>query len=740
MPTKPYTIDDVLSIAKSNYSNKTFSSSTRSKHTKAFNMLTAFCEDKGLHFVTWEDICQQVNAKKIPPKVMLFFVITILDLGIYKNAHSDTLYRLLPELKKLTLQRSVAWDKVFCGDKIDYLYIGKNSSSDPESKNSYFFIDYDNSYLLSCMVSILNRPRKTTRWLEGWFVSDFENSLGSFAAKIKSVNDFNEYTFWQQVNYYKNKFSDDEKLLDSAIKGVVAFYRGLMLEYPDVDVFSSAHSMSTKLLVSPQVIILLKKNYYVTSFNMNEDLEEHDCVVFLLRDFDRFTTQMGKEGFVTIDLSKLKSSFYRKELWKYYLSSPSITVNVFAGQLGYMALGLEFLRELKSQPNYPNPLPNYFSSQEAVLLKKYIYDMGGALGTRNNRIGAIRRFLQWEKDSNGKFAFDDMFFSYLTQYEEPSKTSGNAVPDEDLVAINKLLVEKSKTDLVALLILTMFHIAIQTEFRIGQICSLTTDCIHPTIKPNQYEIHSATKTTHGRKGKSVITELTYRLLTQAISTTESLRAKAPASDANYIFLYRGCIDTVRSINAQVFRAYLGDCCEELGIKRYTAADLRDTHMTKSFEYILRNGKSDTEMSVLTKHKYIDTSKSHYIEMELEKMLEATYGIIIGDDVLIDPDKNLVDTLPPEASGNDSVVEDGCGCCTADKCIVTSSLPCLACKHFVTTVAHEKFFIKAIENVDVLIGRAKTKHDKEDFTTIKRLYILYLKAIYKRKEAENNGAE
>lgn len=317
MATKPYTIDDVISIIKSNYLDKTFSSSTRSKHTKTFDMLAAFCKDKGLYGITWADICQQVNDKKISAKIMLFFVIVILDLGIYENTHSEALYRLLPELKRFASQRSVAWDKVFCGDKIDSLYIGKNKSSSHDSKNSYYFIGYKNNYLLSCMGSILNRPRKTTRWLDGWFVTDFENSLGDFAAEIKSVNDFNEYTFWQQVNYYRNKFSNDKELLDSAIKGVVAFYRGLMLEYPDVDIFSSAHSMSAKLLANAQIIIILKKGYHVTSFNMNEDLEDYECVVFLLRDFDRFTTQMGKEGFVTIDLSKLKSPFYRKELWKY---------------------------------------------------------------------------------------------------------------------------------------------------------------------------------------------------------------------------------------------------------------------------------------------------------------------------------------------------------------------------------------------------------------------------------------
>ncbi|OUP58743.1 hypothetical protein [Butyricicoccus pullicaecorum] len=742
MPTKLYTIDDILNLIKNNYyPDVDFSTNTKYKLSKSFNGLHELCEERGLYSVTWENICQAVNNSTVSPKVMLSFVVTILDLGIYNNSHSESLYRLLPTLKLLILQGTAAWDKLFCGEQIDCLYLGKNSSSDPESKNSYYYIDYENNFLVSCMVAVLNYPRLITRWLEGWLVADFENSLGHFAPFLREINDFSEHTFWHQINYFKNNLKKDKKALNIAIRGVVSFYRWLILEYPKVNIFENAHSMSRDLLTTGWVINLIKDNYYVTTFNMNEDLGDKERVIFLLRGFDRFSTQRKKESFLTLNLSELKSSFYRKELWKYYLSSPSVSVNAFAGQIGYMASGLEFLHKLKNQPNYPNPLFHYFTCQEAVLLKNYIYDMNIALGTKNNRLGAIRRFLLWEKDSRHMFIFDNMFFSYLTQFEEPSKTSGNAVPDEDLIALNNLLVEKSETDHIAMLVHTIFHIAIQTEFRISQICSLTTNCIHPTIKPNQFEVHSTSKTSHGRKDKSVITEITYHLMTRVIQATEELRLTAPPSISEYIFLYQGMVNTIRVVDAPVFRTYLRKCCEELNLKRiYTAADLRDTHMTKSFEYILRNGKSDAEMSILSKHKYIDTSKSHYIEMELEKMLEATYGIIIGDSNLIDPDKNLVDSIPQENNGEDSIVEDGCGCCTAEKCVITSSLPCLACKHFVTTVAHEKFFVKAIENIDTLISRAATPHDKEDFITIKRLYVLYLKSIYKRKEATSIDPE
>ena len=69
--------------------------------------------------------------------------------------------------------------------------------------------------------------------------------------------------------------------------------------------------------------------------------------------------------------------------------------------------------------------------------------------------------------------------------------------------------------------------------------------------------------------------------------------------------------------------------------------------------------------------------------------------------------------------------------------MTGSLPCMACKYFITTIKHEIFFKKAIEDVDRLIKATSNRHDKEDLVTIKELYVLYLKAIIKHKEGLNN---
>jgi hypothetical protein len=134
---------------------------------------------------------------------------------------------------------------------------------------------------------------------------------------------------------------------------------------------------------------------------------------------------------------------------------------------------------------------------------------------------------------------------------------------------------------------------------------------------------------------------------------------------------------------------------------------------------------------------MDTTKNHYIEMKLEEMLEATYGIDIGTE-LIEADSKVVDKIPLKFQSAENDVENGCGKCTADNCIMNSSLPCMVCNYFITTVKHEVYFRKSIENIDFLIKNTENRHDKEDLVIIKELYALYLKAIIMHKEEDKRN--
>lgn len=491
------------------------------------------------------------------------------------------------------------------------------------------------------------------------------------------------------------------------------------------------------LLFNTRLIEIIKEDYYVTTFNPANNPGDRKKICFILRGFEDLSTRITNEDFSKLNLSTVEKSKYRKLIISYVLSSTSATIATTSGQTSYICDALSFVTKLKSEKDYPNPSLDYMTNQEAVFIRNYFNNDSLSVSTNNNKIGAIRRFLRWAKDNNS-IQFDDMFFDYLIQYEEPNKNTAKAIPDEDLVKINDYIINDSKNNFTAKLIYAIFHLALETEFRVSQICSLTIDCIKPSVKPNQFMITSSSKTSCGTQDSFVISDITYHILMNIIEDTEIIRENCNIESLkNYIFLYNGRLNSVSLMTSGIFSKYLKDICVKLKLPTtYTAANVRDSHMTKAFEYSLRNKKSDAEFSVLSGHRRIDTAKSHYIEMELEKMLESTYGIVIGEE-LIQTNSKILDVIPKELDNKENDVENGCGKCTAPNCVITSSLPCMACKYFITTVAHEKFFIKAIDNVQRLIEQTNNRHDKEDLVTIKGLYLLYLKAIRKHKEEAIN---
>lgn len=686
----------------------------------------------------WISISNIVSAHPNYKKIAFIFIIDLLKHNLYTGSYLHSLTRLLPDLlfdyDYLTSSHVVVKD-LFCGSEIKNLYAVFNGKTQEDKHLIFFHIEFNSEFLTKLLCEFINYiPEVTSERDINLFIDSFEKSLDG--TTCSTITDFGEYSLWRQVNYYKTNFSKYSLAYKNNIFWLVRFYRFLAQCYPQHDFWTNAHTISWRLLFSNRLVTAIKDDFFFTVYNINTPVEMHDHYVFILKGFNAKYTRIKKDDFVSVSLDFVQSSFYKKALLQYLLSEPThiIHVNMYICRL---RKGLKIIEHCKSSAQYPNPDLTYFTSEEAVLLRDGIYNKSLSLSSNNNNIGALRRFLLWAQ-SNHIITTDTTFFNYLTQYEEPSKQTAHAIPDDDLAKLSRLMAQNAKDNYNAKLFYAIFHIALETEFRLSQILHLTIDSIKPTMKPNQFCIHSNSKTSHGRIDKYVITDLTYRHIIDIIEETGKLRAQAEESVAQYIFLLLGRSRSVTVLNIETFRAYMKNCCDELNIPRYTSQNIRDTHMTKAFEYILRNGKSDLEMKILSKHRNLDTTKSHYIELELEKMLEATYGIIIGDKNLIAPDKNVVLEIPSEVNTEDSVVEHGCGSCTCKRCVVSSSLPCLACEYFVTTIAHEKYFVKAIENIDKLIDKANTKHDIDDLTTIKTLYVLYLQAIYRKKAAESDS--
>lgn len=685
----------------------------------------------------WVEVCFDVE-KWGCYKYGFLLMVQLLRVGAYHGSYADKLYRNLSKYEKMLHQRNILLIDAMCGSHIEQqaIYVNKKQNSQPWF--SFTYVDTMNSFIVDILESHLNSIIAHGRWCPRTVAKVFGKSLGKYENEIRSATDFNATMLFEQTDFYKKQYNDDEDMRRAGLKFVVNFYRWLVRSNPEHNYFENEFHMSDRLLFNNRLSELIERDFYFTTLNPTNIPYGKKRVCFILKGFEGESTRITNDDFVTIDFSGLSNTFYRDLLIEFIVTSPSASTIKWVGIPAYIREAMEKICQAKQSPSYPNKRLNYLTNQEAIFIRQIFDAQEIGIRTKNNKIGAVRRFISFCVDKHA-IEVDDLFFDYLTQYEEPNKNTAKAVPDKALAKLNKYLLDKGKNNLFYKEMFVIFHLAIQTEFRINQICHLQVDCIRPTIKPNQFEVLSNSKTSHGRKNSYVISTMTYNLLMDIIEETEPIREKCPVdSMKQYIFIYNQSIANNRPVvfNDRIFSYYMVQACKILKIERYTAANLRDTHMTKALEHIMRNGKSDLEMSVLSKHKYMDTTKNHYIEMELEKMLESTYGITIGTE-LIQTDSKVVDEIPEHLQGKDSDVENGCGKCTADNCVMIGSLPCMACKHFITTTRHEVFFKKAIEDVDRLIKATTNRHDKEDLVTIKGLYVLYLRAIIKHKEGLSN---
>jgi len=684
--------------------------------------------------ITWIDICNSVQINKAH-KLHIIFLVQLLENNQIKCEYAKYLYKLLPTFKNLMGYPGYPWHLVFCRENISKFRIVINKYE--EYKVPCLNNENYNVYVRELLISFLNEYDYFSRSNDD-NIALLEASLGNNISRIYSYSYFNDNTFWSQVKYVQTYFKNNKKLSKAAIKLVIAFYRYLLKTYTEHNFFKDSLSMSYHVLFSSMLLFLINNDYYITAFNPLNRIYDKEKIFFLINGYNKASTMLKKEDSFRVDLSRISSDKFRRDILDFLYSSPNVTKFTRQDKLNNIIDIIDVLIKVKKEPNYPNPDFNYINNQEVNFIKEYINSKKVMLSTKNNRIYHIKDFLEWENKMN-RMKFDDSVFEYLEQFAKPIAGNSKAISDNELIDLNNLILQKSNDNHIISIYHSLFHLLIQTEFRINQILHLEINCIKPTVKPNQYIIQSISKTSRGTVSEYVITEYTYKILIEAINESNKLRVNCQSENLrNYIFLYEGVDKVVRLITLDKFSKFIKMCCKELGWEyHYTASNLRDTHMTKGFENELRKGKGNLNLSIISGHKRIDTTINHYIDFKLDEMLESTFGIEIGNSKLIDTSGKVVNLTQNNVLENRNTVENGCGFCKKSQCINPSILPCLVCEHFITTIEHEIYFKKAIEVIDAQIYQSKIEHDIEDLNIIKKLHVLYLKEIYKVKENEEH---
>lgn len=712
-------------------------SQTNSETNLLSNRYGVFKYWKNKETIEWNDLCKFANMKFShlqTPKFGLCMLVYFLENNLYQSEHKEKLLCDLPYLKRC-VQNFKANYKTLLQDNYDEMHFIDYADGIRHKGLTVITLFNCNNFYGALYIEYLAEKDKTISNDNRGLNYDFMRSTEEFT--INSLGDIDSKLFWHQINFFKHFYETDKKKKERALKNVCRFYRWLLTKHSEHDFFVNSTNLTYELIFNNIFFKYVNSNAYFTTLTNSEDLGDKSNIVFILRNFQNKSTRLVKNTHFVLNTEALTTSYYRKILNKYIQTSTIPSLFLKNGQTQYIIDVLHLIEQTKAYKGYPDPDSTKLCTCEAIMIRDYfkVSNPDLALSSLNTKIGSIRRFFQWAQRYN-YLTFDPTFFDYLSQYEEPNQFRGNAIPDDDIKKLSDTFLKLCKEDQTYKLYYAIFLILIETEFRISQICNLTVSSIQPTLKNDQFLLYSNTKTSNGKKTTQPICMSTKKILESVINDTEQLRNNVlQDSYKNHIFLYQTHVgNVIKGVDRHKFLTVFQTVCNKAGTKLYNTRHLRDTHMTKAFEFIMRNGKSDLEMGVLSRHKRIDTTKSHYIEVELTKMLESTYKVTLGNRDITQR-SHILDTLPNNLNENETLVENGCGHCIAKTCNMIGSLPCLICKDFVTTINRKPYFIKMISYFDEVLESSTIRHEIEDLTLMKTLYINWLREICLKEEED-----
>ena len=504
------------------------------------------------------------------------------------------------------------------------------------------------------------------------------------------------------------------------IRMLQRFY-AFMIEHPSGDgrnIFLEHDDMDIAALKRDDFAARILEGFKFIYYNPQAPVPKGDKWMLHINGHDRGSTKFKATSTRIFDFTKIKSQFYRELAKDYFWNETRANFNTKYERFIAFVPMINKLTEIKRKSGTPETV---ITIDETHFIRMWMKNSTASSNTRNSKICGLKRFLTVMVE-DGHIEAELLALSYLSELAKPHTKDAKAIPEEHVEAINNVMLSHTNESLEKSYCYVIFHILIQTEFRLSQVCHLETNCVVPTMNRNQYII-TESKTSHGQKYQPIITDFTKELIDDAERISADVRSECiTPGNEKYLFLYKTTENQYIPISGAYFRAYLSECCYEAGVPRYTPSNIRDFHMTKAQEMIIRKGYSNASLSILSGHRHVDVTTNHYIEDDLTKVFESMYGVIIGD---VEIEGQIVKKIPEEINNKKHTVEGGCGKCTNKVCIVDSLISCLMCKDFVTAVEFIDEFKRLAEYLDSCIEKVSLPHDKEDLVNKKRLVVAYI---------------
>lgn len=443
----------------------------------------------------------------------------------------------------------------------------------------------------------------------------FEESLGEYAETIQTVADFNENTFWKQIDFCKSNFIEDGiPTCEKPYTMIINFYKWLLDMHPENRIFENAGMMSEVLIRSTSLPFWISSNYEFFSTENKEAVPLGKKVVLIMKNFDLFET-VDHHAF---DLSEMKCSEYTTIIWKYYISGEARR-RILGTGIYISFFNLIFQIKLSGISGSSNL--SHINNSELSMVYAEFEDKYPKVQTLNSIASNIRCILEWASEE-GLLTLEPDFYNELPQRTPPPVEKKMASMDD----INKIAAyfhERAKDSLKWRHCLAILATILLTNLRLVEIFRLRVEnLVFDDTDRSVRFMDVATKTSFPEKIDVFPGKMIYPMYRRLIADTEALRQEYPIPTfQNKVFIYKSHIDYTY-VDDAVFHGALSTACESLGIEKTNPRDMRKTYMTFAYVEAARYSNWEYMLSVFDGHKTPMMSIEHYVaeDVALAKMI------------------------------------------------------------------------------------------------------------------------
>ena len=672
-----------------------------------------FCDSK-IYDLTWNDLIDKINSLE-KPRDGYRILKWILEQNILQKDNFDDIARYaLPKVIKeetyhLLLSKKITPDNLIFIPR-EYLRI----------TGCYFIhkLDYNSKKAIK---EELFSTHLTSKGALRDFCKEISSYLQNHAIHGLDQDDIVEY--FSSVSKYNGNNKRGADFLSISKEFFIRYISNL--SYDEQEKRFSLYK--TSLLRKAKFIPEFYDGFMPVLYNRNDPIPVSDKLWIIANGEERSSTQLSKDSVISIDFTRIKNGkmrfFAKKYLW-YYSSNIATKTKELQSIIRFSNM---YISEGISEKLY-------FDERIAASYKSFVLNKYQKTETRNGAIYPISNFLKFI-DDEPDVDIDKNVFIYLRNRGALKIGGAGDITDEDCTAIGKYFDQHKYDSHRATMFYVIFNIALSTPFRSSQIIHMKVNAIHEGMKKGQYIIALATKVTHGEIEEYPCPSVLKRIIDSYLVYTNDFREGC--TDPNlkeYLFLTKSYAGAYRTINIASFNGYLKKACDKCGIKNtYTFKNLRSTNLTKTKEFVLRNGLSDAATIAITDHRNVDTLNNHYIKEYITDALQASNNVIIGN---VDIKGNIIQNASTINTSKEVTVQNGCGFCQSDFCSEYGPLPCLMCRNFATTVDRIPYYESQIKLLDQAIEKSLYREDIEAYVNIKRLYLVYYRALLSLKEDQN----